>query len=166
MTTAPLGPSSTPTGHVRLLFVGAALVAGFLPAAVTFALDPRAADDIGLTVVPVPAWAFVLIWVVVYSGTGLAAARLWQLRTTIGCDVGVPLAVLVAGFLQSTSFWLTDSLRATAVMDATGVVLALTTLWIVGRYSGAAARSLWPWAAWMPITLLIKLCVLVGLVAR
>lgn len=74
------------------------------------------------------------------------------------------MAVLIAGFLQTTAFWFSDSLRGIAGMDATGVVLSATTIWIVSRYSPTAARWLLPWAVWMPVTLAIKLGVLAGII--
>ena len=145
----------------RLLFAVVALLVGFTPPATVFAVNPHAASDIGLTAVPVPAWVFVAVWSVIYPAIGVAAWHLWT-RTT-GSDRCVALAVLGAGFVQTTSFWLTDSLRATAVMDATGVLLAGTTLWVVSWFSSTAARWLVPWLVWMPITLGIKVAVLSGL---
>lgn len=150
----------------KALFAAVPLLLGFTPATVIFALNPRAADDIGLTAVPVPAWTFIAVWLVIYPGMGLAAWHLWRRPTRTGDDPAgacVPMAVLIAGFLQTTAFWFSDSLRGIAGMDATGVVLSATTVWIVSRYSSAAARRLLPWAVWMPITLAIKLGVLAGI---
>lgn len=71
--------------------------------------------------------------------------------------LSVPLVVFGAALLQSLTFWLTTSLHMTAVIDATGVVLAYTVAWVYGRYCPAAVWWLLPWLAWMPMTLLIKL---------
>ena len=48
------------------------------------------------------------------------------------------------------------------MLDAIGVLLAATTVWVVSRYSGRASRWLIPWLVWMPITLLIKIAALSG----
>ena len=138
----------------------AALVVGFLPASVTFVLNPGAATDIGLAAVPIPAWFFVAVWLVIYPCMGVSAWLLWQQRAVT--DVSVPLAVLAAGFVQTCAFWLTDGLRTTALLDAIGVLLAGTTVWVVSRYSRRASRWLIPWLVWMPITLLIKIAALSG----
>lgn len=76
--------------------------------------------------------------------------------------MGVPLVLLAVGVLQTNFFWFTDSLRATAVTDATGMMLAVTTLWAFSCYSRTAARWLWPWAIWMPFTLALKIAVIAG----
>jgi tryptophan-rich sensory protein len=159
-------PAATSTPRIqRALFAVTALLLGFTPATLTFALNPHTADDIGLNAVPIPAWGFIAVWLVIYPGMGLAAWHLWHQRTHNNPDYArVPLAVLTAGFLQTTTFWFNDSLRGIAGMDATGVVLSATTVWVISRYSSAAARWLLPWAIWMPITLTIKLAVLTGII--
>ncbi len=158
----------TPMPRSRMaLFAAVPLLLGFLPATLTFALNPRAADDIGLTAVPVPAWVFIAVWLVIYPGMGLAAWHLRRSQTRTSdnlVEACIPLAVLIAGFLQTTAFWFSDSLRGIAGMDATGVVLSATTVWIFSRYSPTAARWLLPWAVWMPVTLAIKLGVLAGII--
>ncbi|HEV2781561.1 MAG TPA: TspO/MBR family protein [Actinophytocola sp.] len=135
------------------------LLLGQIPGIAAFTLNANAAVDIGLTEVPVPAWVFAVVWTIIYPCMGLAA---WQLRRDVpGPAAAVPLAVLVAGFLQTMLFWLSDSLRAVAVADATGVLLAGTTVWVFSRYSRAATAWLLPWLLWMPVTLAIKIAVLV-----
>lgn len=138
-------------------YVAVPVLLGQIPGAVAFAVDPDIARAIGMTEVPLAPWVFVVVWLVIYAGMGLAA---WQLKRDVSTGAEVPLAVLVAGFLQTTLFWLSDSLRAVAVADATGVLLAVTTVWVFSRYSRAAARWLLPWLVWMPITLILKIVVL------
>ncbi|WP_181781750.1 tryptophan-rich sensory protein [Pseudonocardia pini] len=149
---------TAPRAQAALVAV-ATLLVGMVPGALAFALNPDIVRDIGLDVVTVPGWLFTAVWTVIYPAMGLAAWRLWTLRPA---DVAVPFAVLLAGFLQSHSFWLTDSLRTTAVIDATGVLLSLTTLWVFSRSSRSAARWLLPWVVWMPLTLALKIAVIVG----
>jgi tryptophan-rich sensory protein len=153
--------ASRPSRRTAVLFAVVFLLLGFLPATLTFALNHNAAHDIGLTQIPVPAWIFVAVWLVIYPCMGIAAWRLWGYR--IGDEVCVPMAVLITGFISTTAFWLTDSLRTTAVLDGMGVLLASTTVWVVSRYSRGAAYWLIPWVAWMPVTLSIKIAVLSGL---
>jgi benzodiazapine receptor len=145
-----------------LLWAAGFLLVGFLPAALMFTLNSDAAAAIGLDQVPVPAALFIVVWIIVYPSMGVAASILWQRRSV--ADACVPLAVLIAGFLQTTAFWFTDSIQSTAVTDATGLLLAATTVWVVSRTSLTAARWLLPWLVWMPITLTLKLLVLAGIV--
>lgn len=159
--TAPPPASPCQPGRTNALFVVVPLVLGFLPAALTFSLNPNAAADIGLNQVPLPAWVFVAVWLVIYPGMGLAARRLWRQRSN--ADVCVPLAVLALGFLYTTVFWLTDSLRTTAILDGFGVAMAATTTWVVAHHNSTAARWLLPWLLWMPTTLILKLAVLANL---
>lgn len=174
-TTAPRAPEhpdgTTADGLARpmprfwpsgLVFVAIPFVLSKIPGAVTFAVNPNAAEDIGLTEVPVPAWLFITVWAVIYPCMGVAGWQVWRHCVTQGADAVVPLVVLSVGLLQTFSFWLTDSLRTTAIVDATGVLLALTTWCVFARYSRSAARWLVPWAAWMPITLAIKIAALTG----
>jgi tryptophan-rich sensory protein len=107
--------------------------------------------------VHVPPWVFIAVWAIIYSGMGLAAWSLTAQLDKRSSATGVPLAVLCAAFLISLTFWLTNSLRMTATIDAINAILAIMTLWVVSRYSTSAARYLVPYAVWMPITLLIKL---------
>jgi tryptophan-rich sensory protein len=74
----------------------------------------------------------------------------------------VPITVFVVALLQTLSFWLTNSLRMTAVIDATGLLLAYTVACVYSRYRKAAVWWLLPWLVWMPITLIIKLWVVFG----
>jgi tryptophan-rich sensory protein len=126
-----------------------------LPVALTFALDPGAAGRIGIDVVPIPAWLFTAVWLVAYPGMGVATWLIWRLRDRV--DVTVPLAIFGAGFLQSLSFWATNSVRMTALIDATGILLSCTVAWVYSRYARATVWWLLPWLAWMPITFAFKL---------
>ena len=143
-----------------LLFACGALILGFVPPALTFALRKNAADEIGLTAVSVPAWVFVVVWLIIYPCLGIAAWRLTLPGLVGRPEASVGLVLLAAAFLQTTSFWLTDSLRSTAVMDATGVLLSLTTAFALYTTDRSAAAWLIPWLVWMPITLTLKLITL------
>lgn len=133
---------------------------GLAPGGLTFTLNPNAVNDIGLDVLPVPALLFTVIWIVIYACMG---AAIWTLlRTQHKSNACIPIAVLIAGYLQTHLFWLTDSLRTTAITDATGFLLAATCTWIVSQYARKAALWLFPWLIWMPITLTIKIMALNG----
>jgi translocator protein len=151
------GASFWPIGA---LFAMGALVVGLLPSALTFALrkDPVAA--IGLDRVPLPGWFFTLVWVVIYPCMGVAAWRIWTRLPDAPALTMLALLVVAATLVQTTSFWLTDSLRSTAVIDATGVLLAGLSLAAAILAGGGGALWLTPLAIWMPITLGIKIAVL------
>ena len=152
-------PRATKAPSLGLAFASAALAlaVGFLPAALTFGLDPTAASRLGMSDVRVPLWVFVAVWSIIYPGMGLTAWSLTGQLDERSPATHTPFAILGASFLISLTFWLTNSLRMTATLDAINALLAFTTLWVVSRYSTRAARFLIPYAAWMPITLLIKL---------
>ncbi len=141
------------------LFAAIALILGFLPAALTFALRKNAADEIGLSQLTVPAWVFIAVWAIIYPSLGVAA---WQVFATESRSVAlvVPTAVLVAGFVQTTAFWFTDSLRSTAVTDATGVLLSILATVVLFQTVPMAVPWLLPWLLWMPVTLVLKLVAL------
>ena len=107
---------------------------------------------------PIPVWVFIGVWCVAYPGMGCAAWLVWRRRAET--DVSVPISVLAASFLITLSFWLTNSLRMTATLDAIGLVLAWTMVWVYSRYSSRAALCLLPWAIWMPVTLAFKIVAL------
>jgi tryptophan-rich sensory protein len=138
-------------------YVAVPLALSAIPGSVAFAVNPDTAVDIGLTRVPLPPWVFIVVWAVIHAGMGLAA---WRLRQSTE-DYAVPLALLVVGFLQTNLFWLADGLRSVAAADATGLLLAVVTTWAVARESRAAAWWLVPWVVWMPVTLAVKIAVLV-----
>ena len=140
---------------LALLFATSILIIGLIPGALTFALDPNAATRIGLGVTPIPASVFSSVWLIAYPGMGIATWLVWRRRDH--ADVSIPLAIFGGAFLQTLSFWLTNSLRMTAVVDATGVLLAYTVAWVYWRYRPATLWWLLPWLTWMPITLGIKL---------
>ncbi|MDP4511385.1 MarR family transcriptional regulator [Nonomuraea sp. G32] len=96
----------------------------------------EAATDLGMTEVLVPTWVFIAVWLVIKAGMGPRHGNL---------------------------FWLADGLRSIAVIDATGLLLAATTMVVFSRYSPSAARCLLPWLIWMPITLAIKIAAITGI---
>lgn len=160
MTTITCAPTrdnrlATSPGWTGLLFAAIPLIIGFIPPSLVFGLNPNAASDIGLTALTIPAWVFIGVWVIAYPSMGMAAWLLWKLRSQL--DACVPIGILIAGFIISLSFWLTNSLRMTATLDAITLILAWTTLWVFSRYSRRAALWLLPWAIWMPITFGVKL---------
>lgn len=134
------------------------LLLGNVPGLVTFALNPDAAEDIGMTRVAVPPWLFAVVWAIIHGGMGLAAWRLRHSRSTV--DACLPLALLAVSYVHSNLFWLAEGLRSVAGTDATGLLLAAVTTWAFARQSPAAARFLLPWLVWMPITLAIKVIAL------
>ena len=148
-----------------LMFVAVPFLVSKVPGSLVFALNPDAADDIGLTAVPVPAWVFIAVWSVIHPSMGMAAWLVWRGREAPGRDVFAPLALLLVGFLQTFTFWFTDSLRSTAVIDATGVLLAVAAWSAVRRHSRAGARWLLPWVVWMPVTFAVKIAVITGVLS-
>lgn len=156
------GADRTRFWPVGLLFVLVPVLIGQIPGALAFTLNPEVATDLGMTQVPVPAGVFIVVWLVIKAGMGIAAWQLWR-RAPRGSDVTVPLTVLIAGYLQTNLFWLADGLRSVAVTDATGLLLAAATVVVFFRYSASAARWLLPWLIWMPITLAIKIAAIAGL---
>jgi translocator protein len=145
---------STPKWTVFAFALGV-LVVGFLPASLLFALNPNTASTIGLDAIPLPAWTFVVVWLVIYPSMGVATWLIWKRRLEV--DVRLPLVIFGAVFLQNLSFWFTNSLRMTAIMDATGMLWAFTLAYVYSRYSRYASWWLLPLMVWMPITLTIKL---------
>lgn len=146
--------NSTPRWTVFAFALGV-LVLGLLPGGLMFALNPNAASNIGSDAVPLPPWIFVVVWFIIYPSMGVATWLIWQRRREV--NVSVPLVVFAAVFLQNLSFWLTNSLRMTAVMDATGMMWAFTLAWVYSRYSKPSVWWLLPLMIWMPITLAIKI---------
>lgn len=130
-----------------LLFAVGVLLIGMAPGRLTFMLDPNAAIRIGLESVPVPAWVFTGVWLVVYPSMGIATWLIWHKRREQ--DVSVPLSIF-------------GSILMTAGIDAIGLVLAYTVAWVYWRYQKVTIWWLLPWLVWMPITFMIKLWVLSG----
>lgn len=157
-TTTPSERLDTSSPSSAIAFALVPLVLGFIPPGLIFGLNPNAASNIGLNGIPIPAWVFIAVWIVAYPGMGLAAWHVWQRRSQ--SDACVPIAMLGACFVVTLSFWSTNSLRMTAVLDAINLILAWTMVWVFSRFSQAAAICLLPWAIWMPITLVFKLVAL------
>lgn len=151
---APLELAPSPRWTL-VAFALAPLLLGNLPPALLFPLDPTTGARIGVGEVPIPVAVFTLVWVVAYPMMGVAAWLVWRKRTA--ADVSVPLAIFGAAYLQTLSFWFTNSIRMTALIDATGVVLAFTVAWVFSRYERRAVGFLLPWLLWMPTTLGFKL---------
>jgi tryptophan-rich sensory protein len=141
-------------------FAVGAMLLGFLPAALTFTLRKNAANEIGLSELSVPAWVFIAVWAVIYPCMGIAASLVVDSEIRDAVHILVPAIVLAAGFLQTTAFWFTDSLRSTAVTDATGVVLSITAIVVLCATVPSAAPWLLPWLLWMPVTLAVKIVAL------
>lgn len=139
-------------------FAFGCLVLGSLPPALLFSLSPMTAARIGLGPVPIPAWLFTGVWFVIYPAMGVATWLVWRRRGEV--DVSIPLVIFAVAFLQSLSFWLTNSIYMTAVIDALGVLLAYTVAYVYLRYDRRAVWLLLPWLVWMPVTLGIKLWML------
>lgn len=150
-------PTSTPHWTVFVFALGP-LILGSIPPALLFTLDPAISTRIGLGEVPIPAWVFMGVWFVAYPAMGVATWLVWRRRGVV--DVSVPIAVFTAAFLQTLSFWLTNSIRMTAVLDALGFLSAYTVAYVYARYDQRAVWFLTPWLAWMPITLGFKLLAL------
>jgi tryptophan-rich sensory protein len=143
-----------------VLFAFGALILGFTPAALTFTLRENAVQEIAMTDTPAPAWLFIVVWMIIYPCLGIAAWKLVAPRLTGRPEASVSLVLLAAAFLQNLSFWLTDGLRFTAVVDATGVLLSLTTAFAIYTADHTAVVWLIPWLLWMPATLTLKLVTL------
>jgi benzodiazapine receptor len=152
---APLRRSVTTPRWTVLLFALGVLAIAMIPSTLTFALDPNAATRIGVNEVPIEPWMFTVVWNIAYPCMGIATWLVWRRRGEV--EVSVPLVIFAVALLQTMSFWLTNSLRMTAVMDATGVVLAYAVAWVYSRYVKSAVWWLLPWLLWMPTTLVIKL---------
>lgn len=161
-TDTTLPPATARFWPSGVAIVAALILLGQRPGGVALLLRPNAAEAIGLTAVPVPVWLFIAVWPVIYAGIGIAAWQLWQQRHALSPSASVPLIVLAVGFVQSTLSWFTDSLLATAVTDATGLLLAVAATAIVRAYSRVAARWLLPWLIWMPLTFAIKIATILN----
>jgi len=155
-------PARAPGVPSAIGYAGIPLVLGNIPGSLAFAINPDTATDIGMTRVPVAPWVFVVVWAIIHAGMGLAA---WQLRRSAAgestVDACLPLALLAVSYVHTNLFWLSDGLRSVAATDATGLLLAAVTTWAFARQSRTSARWLVPWLVWMPITLAIKIAVLV-----
>lgn len=106
------------------LFIAIPVIIGQLPAGLVFALNPNITANIGLDILPIPAWFFIGLWVVIYAGIGITAYKILNLKTqSIKC---IPVGILVSGFLTTHFFWFTESFRTTAILDALGIIISFT----------------------------------------
>jgi benzodiazapine receptor len=123
------------------------LAFSFLPTEIFTAQNVPAIEPI--------AWLFWAVWIVIYPSIGVATYLIWKRRTIE--DVALPLLLFCVLLLQNLSFWLSNTVRMTTVIDATGLFLSYTLAYSYYRHSKAAALWLLPLLIWMPITLTIKI---------
>lgn len=143
------------------LFIAIPVIIGQLPAGIAFTLNPNITTNIGLDILPIPAWFFIGLWVVIYAGIGITAYKILTLKTqSTKC---IPVGILVSGFLTTHFFWFTESFRTTAILDALGIIISFTAYWVCAQYSPKAAKFLLPWVIWMPITFALKIAALNGI---
>ena len=141
-------------------FAGATLLPGMIPSALTFALDANAASRLGIGQIPIPEWVFILVWLIAYPCMGVATWLIWKQRDKV--NVSIPIAIFIAGYLNTFSFWLTNSMQMTAVLDAIVLSLAYTVAYVYYQYD---KRTLWwllPWLLWMPFTFAVKVWAVFG----
>uniref|UniRef100_A0A2A4Z3B7 TspO protein n=1 Tax=OCS116 cluster bacterium TaxID=2030921 RepID=A0A2A4Z3B7_9PROT len=142
-------------------FIAIPVIVGQIPSGLAMALNPNIITDIGLDILPVPAWFFISLWVVIYAGMGITAWKILSLdNKSIKC---IPVGILISGFLTTHFFWFTESFRTTAILDALGIIISFTAYWVCAQYSRKASYWLLPWAIWMPITFALKIAALNGL---
>lgn len=101
-----------------------------------------------------PPWVFWAVWLVIYPAQGVALWLIWRRRSHE--SVTAPLTLFAIAWLQNLSFWLTNSLMMTAIIDTIGLILAFATAWLFARHSRSAVLWLLPWLIWMPITTILK----------
>lgn len=102
----------------------------------------------------VPSWVFWAVWLVIYPAQGVATALVWQGRAMARARWA--LLLFAVAFIQNLTFWLSNSLLTTALIDTLGLGLAYAAAWAYGRCSRAAAWWLLPWLVWMPLTTIYK----------
>ncbi len=98
---------------------------------------------------------FWLIWLVIYPCMGVATWLVWRRRKE--ARVQEPILLFTVSLLQGFTFWLSQSVQMTQIIDGTGLMLAYATAWTYSRYSKAAVLWLLPWLLWMPFTFILKL---------
>ena len=144
-----------------LPFIIIPVILGQIPAGFAMAFKPNIITDIGLDILPLPAWFFITLWVVIYVGMGITAWKILSLDTkSIKC---IPVAILASGFLTTHFFWFTDNFQTTAILDAMGIIISFTAYWVCAQYSRKATYWLLPWVIWMPITFALKITALNGI---
>jgi benzodiazapine receptor len=143
---------------MALVFAGGVFALGMGVAGVAFARrstkGAKALDAYNFpgTSSSTPFW---LVWFIIYPCMGVATWLVWRRRNMV--RVQEPLLIFAVSLVQGFTFWLSQSVRMTQIIDGTGLMLAYSTAWIYSRYSKAAALWLIPWLLWMPFTFILKL---------
>ncbi len=86
---------------------------------------------------------------------GVATWLVWRRRHEV--HVQEALLLFAVSLVQGFTFWLSQSVQMTQIIDGTGFMLAYVTAWSYSRYSKAAALWLLPWLRWMPFTFILKI---------
>lgn len=141
-----------------LFFAFGLLAIGMIPGSLTFALDPNAVSRIGMNEIPIPAWVFIAVWFIAYPCMGVATWLIWRKRHQM--KVAVPIAVFAIGYIYTFSFWLTNGIHMTAVLDGIVLIAAYVVAYVYFQYDKMTLWLLLPWLIWMPITFVVKLLVL------
>ncbi|MDJ0755157.1 MAG: tryptophan-rich sensory protein [Ardenticatenaceae bacterium] len=100
-------------------------------------------------------WIFWAVWIVIYPSLGVATYLIWKRRHVE--DVTLPLLLFGVSLIQGFTFWLSDTVRMTTVIDGTGLLFSYTLAFVYYRHSKSAALWLLPLLIWMPITLILKI---------
>lgn len=149
-----------PAQWTAWLFAIGTLIIGTIPSSLTFMLDTNAATRMGLGEIPIPAPIFIIVWLIAYPCMGIATWLIWQQRDDI--NFSIPFAIFTAGFLSTLSFWLTNGIHMTAVLDGIVLMLACTVAFVYFQYDKRTIWWLMPWLIWMPITFAFKLWAVTG----
>lgn len=136
------------------------LLIGQCVPALVFALDSTAATGISPADVGLPAWWFVFIFSVIYSGMGVAIWQVLRDADTLTIPAGVLLAAIGVGFAQTLLFWSARGLPAILVADLNAVLMSAAVTALVFWFCRPAAWWLLPWVIWMMATTLLKILVI------
>lgn len=136
------------------IFAVVLLIIGMTPSSLAFMLDPSTPSRIGIGEIPIPAFVFVLVWLIAYPCMGVATWLIWRQRDS--SNVSIPLAIFVVGFLNTFAFWFTNGIYMTAVIDFIVMSLAYTVAFVYFQYDKRTLLWLLPWLLWMPITFTVK----------
>ncbi len=131
------------------------MVLGNLPPSLLFALDPKTSLRIAGDKLPIPKWVFVTVWLIIYPMMGAALGLVWRLRKNIALTI--PLTVFAVTFVCNLSFWLTNSIWMTAVIDGINLSLAMMLAVVFYQYEKMTLWFLFPLLVWMPTTLGFKI---------
>jgi tryptophan-rich sensory protein len=67
---------------------------------------------------------FWLVWLIIYPSMGVATWLVWRRRKDV--HVYEPLLIFAVSLVQGFTFWLSQSLRMTQIIDGTGLMLAMS----------------------------------------